>query len=108
MIKSTNVSSVHELARANDFNAFLWYVIRQGNFTVLEKLQINDEDDYSHNLLPLSINYGKEGKLYYATSGTSSFYTSMLSLCLNDSTQCTGIDFPLLCSAGMTGVGIND
>lgn len=89
VIKITNVSSVHELARANDFNAFLWYVIRQGNFTVLEKLQINDEDGHSHNLLPLSINYGKEGKLYYATSGTSSFYTSMLSLCLNDSQQYT-------------------
>ena len=28
--------------------------------------------------------------------------------CLNDSTKCTGIDFPSLCSAGMTGVGIND
>lgn len=54
LVKTSEVDSVYDLARANDFNAFLWFVINKAYFT--KHTEINEA-----NLKDYSISYNIEG-----------------------------------------------
>lgn len=70
IVKYSEIDSVYELARANDFNAFLWFVINKAYFT--RHTEINDPD-----LREYSISYNVDGgsverKPFSSNSGETS------------------------------------
>lgn len=47
IVKHSEIDSVYELARANDFNAFLWFVINKAYFTSHTEIEKSDLREYS-------------------------------------------------------------
>lgn len=88
VIKYSTIHTVHDLARAKDFNAFLWYIMRQCNFSKLKALDL-EKEKVQHNLGVIESNYGVQGQLYYGRLNNA-FHTTMLSLALN-SAQTIGV-----------------
>lgn len=72
IVKHSEIDSVYELARANDFNAFLWFIINKSYFS--KKISIEESDlcnysvtcntiDGDVTLTPFSINDGETSVL---------------------------------------------
>ena len=63
--KHTECDNVYQLARANDFNAFLWFVVHKGYFPIVEHITANPISAYSEN-------YTIDGEVFTKTPFSSS------------------------------------
>lgn len=78
--KVSEIDTTYQLARANDFNAFLWFIIHQCNFTNIQKW---DTSTLPYNLGIITNDNNQsptQGQVYYATDGNN-IKTTVLSLC---------------------------
>ena len=78
IIKRSEIDSIYQLARANDFNAFLWFIIHQCNFTNLLELEIS-KSPYNLGVVSEGDNL-TQGQVYYITNDNK-IQTTVLSIC---------------------------
>lgn len=76
--KNSEIDNTYQLARANDFNAFLWFIIHQCNFTNLLELEIS-KPPYNLGVVSEGDNL-TQGQVYYITN-ENKIKTTELSLC---------------------------
>lgn len=81
IIKRSEIDSIYQLARANDFNAFLWFIINQCNFTNILKWNTNEKPYNLGIIKDKGVNTPKQGGVYYATNNEDNIQTTVLSIC---------------------------
>lgn len=81
IIKRSEIDSIYQLARANDFNAFLWFIINQCNFTNILEWNTNEKPYNLGIIKDKGVNTPKQGGVYYATNNGGNIQTTVLSIC---------------------------
>ena len=76
--KKSEIESTYQLARANDFNAFLWFIIHQCNFTNIQQWT-TPNSPYNLGVIKDNDNPSTQGSLYYANNN-GDIKTTVLSI----------------------------